>query len=119
MQNGLDLDTMSETTTIMIHQSASREAKTLNKPLKSRLSSRTRTVTTKLQEPTANGDDKQRIDYSEMCKTVKKKANEDIGKDNTEISQKYAETKPIQSHYSPAKTSREGREYFMKVNREP
>ena len=32
-----------------------------------------------------NGDDKQRVKYAEICKTIKKKAREDIGKYNHEI----------------------------------
>ena len=40
---------------------------------------------TKRREMVENGDDKQRIEYAEICKTIKKKAREDIRKYNQEI----------------------------------
>ena len=66
-----DIDTMSATITYMIQQSASRVAKAINKPLKSRISSPTRALMAKRQEMVENGNDKNRIDYTEICKTIK------------------------------------------------
>ena len=66
---------MSETITDMIQQSTSRVAKPINKPLKSR----------KQRELVENDDDKQRIEYAETCKTIKKKTREDIKKYNQEV----------------------------------
>ena len=76
---------MSEAITDMIQQSASRVAKAINKPLKSRISSPTQALMTKRREMVENGDDKQPIEYAEICKTIKKKARQDIGKYNQEI----------------------------------
>ena len=80
-----DIDTMSETITGMIQQSASRVAKPINKQLKSRISSPTRVLVTKRRDTAQNGDDEQRIDYVEICKTIKTKAREDIRIYNQEI----------------------------------
>ena len=80
-----DIDTMSETITYVIHHSASKMAKAINKLSKSMISSPTRTLMTKRREIVENGDDKQRVKYAEICKTVKKKAKEDIRKYNEEI----------------------------------
>ena len=81
-----DIGTMSQTITDMIHQSAStsRVAKAINTPLKSRISSPTRALMTNRREMVGN-DDKQRIVYAEIFKTIKKKAREDIRKYNQEI----------------------------------
>ncbi len=76
---------MRETITDMIQQSAPRVAKTINKPLKSRISSPTRALMTKPREIVEIGDDKARIEYVEICKTINKKAREDISKYNQEI----------------------------------
>ncbi|KAK2164193.1 hypothetical protein NP493_1428g00036 [Ridgeia piscesae] len=73
-----DIDTMSETITDMIQQSAS-VAKAINKPLKSRISSPTRALTTKGREIMEDGDDKQRLEYAEICKTIKKKQERTSG----------------------------------------
>ena len=78
-------DTMSETITDMIQQSASSVAKAINKPLKSRISSPTRALMTKRREMAGNADNKQRIEYAVICKTIKKKPREDIRKYNHEI----------------------------------
>ena len=40
---------------------------------------------TKRRVMAGNGDNKQRIEYAEICKTIKKKAREDIRKYNQEI----------------------------------
>ena len=39
----------------------------------------------KLRKMAGNGDNKQRIEYTEICNTIKKKAREDIRKYNQEI----------------------------------
>ena len=61
LQELYDIDTMCETITDMIQQSASRVAKTINKPLKSRISLPTRALMTKRREMVGNGDDKTTI----------------------------------------------------------
>ena len=80
-----DIDTTSETITDLIQQSASKVAKTISKPQKSRISSPTRALMKKRREMAGKGDNKQRIEYAEICKTTKKKAREDIRKYNQEI----------------------------------
>ena len=40
---------------------------------------------TKRRELVGNGDDKQQLEYAEICKTIKNKAREDIRKYNLEI----------------------------------
>ena len=73
-----DINTTSETITYMIQQSASRVAKAINKPHKSRISSPTRALMTRRWQMSGNGDTNQRIEYAEIYKTIKKKAREDI-----------------------------------------
>ena len=80
-----DIDTMSETIRVMIQLNSSRVAKTINKPLNSMISSPTRALMMKRREMVENGDDKQRIEYTEICKTIKNKAREDIWKYNQKI----------------------------------
>ena len=79
-----DIDTTRETIIDLIQQSASRVAKVINKPLKSRISSPTLALMMKRREMVENGDDQQRIEYAEICKTNKKKVREDIRKYNQE-----------------------------------
>ena len=67
------IDTMSETITYMIQQSASRVATAVNKPQKSRISSPTRALMTKLREIAGDGDNQQEIEYAEIWKTIKRK----------------------------------------------
>ena len=76
---------MSETITDMTPQSASRVAKEINKTRKSRISSSTRALMKKRRKIVGIGDNKQRIEYAEICKTITKKATEDIRKYNHEI----------------------------------
>ena len=64
LQERDDIDIMSEPITHMIQQSASRVAKAINKPHKSRVSSPTQALMTKRREMAGNGDNKQRIEYS-------------------------------------------------------
>ena len=82
-----DIDTMSEAITDIIQQSALRVAKTINKPQKSKssISSQTRGMMTKRREMAGKIDNKQRIEYAEICKTIKNNAREDIWKPNQEI----------------------------------
>ena len=70
---------MSETITYMVQQSASRVSKASSKPHKSRIWS----PTSPDHKMTRNGGKeriKQRIVYAEICKTIKKKAREEISK---------------------------------------
>ena len=71
-----DIDTMSETIIDMIKKRV--KSRQLNKPLKSRISSAIRSLVMKRREMVENGDDKQRTEFAEICKTFKKKAREDI-----------------------------------------
>ena len=103
------VDTMSETITNVIKQEA------VNKPLISRISSPTRTVMTKRKiVGNGDGDGKQRLEYAEICKIIKKKEREDIRKYNQEIiretimtpkSLTKSETRPTQTNH----TARQGR----------
>ena len=80
-----DIDNMSETISDTIQQSASKVAKVINKPPKSRISSPTTALMTKRREVAENGVNKQRIEYADIFKTIKKKARDDIRKHNQEI----------------------------------
>ena len=62
-----DIGTMSETTVDTIQHSASKVAKAINKPLKSRISSPTR------REMVGNGDDKQRLSTQKYARPSKRK----------------------------------------------
>ena len=68
-----DIDTMSESITDMIQQSASREARAINKLHKSRISSTTRTVMTKRREMAENGNNEQRKEYAKYARSSKRK----------------------------------------------
>ena len=74
---------MRETVTDMIQQSASRVAKASNKQ-KSRMSSPIASMMTR-REMVENGDNNQRRESAEICKTIKKETKEDIRKYNQEI----------------------------------
>ena len=76
---------MSETISDTIQQSAAKVAKVINKPHKSRISSPTPALLTKRREVAENGVNKQRIEYADIFKTIKKKARDDIRKYNQEI----------------------------------
>ena len=76
---------MSEIITDMIQQTASGVAKESNKPQKSRIASPKRAVMTKRRKMAENGDNRQRIEKAEICKTIKTKAKEDTRKYNQEI----------------------------------
>ena len=80
-----DIDTMRENITGLIQQSATKVAKAFDKPLKSRISSPTRALMTKRNELVGIGDDKQRLEYAEICKKIKKKSKENTRKYNLEI----------------------------------
>ena len=76
---------MSETITDTMQQNASRVAKAMNRPLTSRISSPTRALMKNRREMLGNTDDKHGIECVEICKTIKKKAREDIRKYNQDI----------------------------------
>ena len=76
---------MNEIISGMIQQSASKVAKAIIELQKSKISSSTRTLMTKRREMAEHGDNRQRINYAEICKTIKKNAREDIRKNNQDI----------------------------------
>ena len=80
-----DTDIMSDTITYMIQQIASIIANAFNKPQKSRISSPTRALMSKRRKIAEKGDNKQRIEYAEICNTIKNKGRVDIKKNNHEI----------------------------------
>ena len=82
-----DIDTMRQTISDMIQQSASRVTMSINRQQNPRIPSPTRALMTKRREIAKNGNDKQRIEYAEICKTIKIKAIEDIRKYHQEILQ--------------------------------
>ena len=69
-----NIDTIRETITEMIQQSESRETESINKSHKSRISSTAPVLKAKRNKFVRNGDNKQRIEYVKICKTIKKKA---------------------------------------------
>ena len=56
--------------------------KVINKPLKSRIVLRIRALITKRTGIVGNDDEKQRLEYADICKNIKKKARVDIRKYN-------------------------------------
>ena len=71
-----DIDSMSENITDMIQQSASRVAKAINKPHKSRIPSSPRALMTNRREKAGNGDKKQ---HAEIChQNESKRGNQEI-----------------------------------------
>ena len=77
-----DLDTKSKMLTETIQQCATSVAKEASKQTKSRLSTETRALMKKRREMAETGNTRKRIEYAEICKTIKKKAREDIRKHN-------------------------------------
>lgn len=80
-----DLDSENEKLSEIIQQSATEVAKETIKPEKSRLSSPTRALMKKrrqMSNKTVNT--RMRVEYAEICKTIKKKTREDIRKHNLE-----------------------------------
>ena len=73
-----DINTMSENITDMIQQTASRVAKAVYKPHKSRISSPTRVLVTKRREMAGNGDNKQRIECARPSKRKQERTSGNI-----------------------------------------
>ena len=112
LQEQDDINTMSETITNMVIQSASRVAKAINKQQKWRISSPTRVLMTKRREMVENGDNKQRIrrnmqDYQNESKRVHQEIQpRDHTRNDHDIKEpdesvKNAEARPVQTDHTP------------------
>ena len=77
-----DIDSLNKNMTEMIQQSATSIAKQTKKQRKARISSPTRALIKKRREVIENKTTRDRIEYVHICKTMKKKAREDIRKHN-------------------------------------
>ena len=77
-----DMDSLNKNMTEMIQQSAMSIAKQTKKQKKPKMSSPTRALMKKRREMTENNTPRDHIEYVEICKTIKKKAREDIRKHN-------------------------------------
>ena len=77
-----DMDSLNKNMTEMIQQSAMSVAKQTKKQKKSKMSSPTRALMKKHREMIENNTPRDHIEYVEICKTIKKKAREDIRKHN-------------------------------------
>ena len=77
-----DMDSLIKNMTEMIQQSALSIAKQTKKQKNPKISSPTRALTKKRREMTENKTPRDHIEYVEICKTIKKKAKEDIRKRN-------------------------------------
>ena len=86
-----DIDTLNENITEMIQQTATSIAKQNTKRDKSRLSAQTRALMKKRREMVKNTA-RDCIEYTEVCKTLIKKAKEDIRKHNLDTIRKTIET---------------------------
>ena len=86
-----DIDTLNENITETIQQTATSIAKQNTKRDKSRLSTQTRVLMKKRREMLKNTA-RDYIEYTEICKTLKKKAKEDIRKYNLDSIRKTIET---------------------------
>ena len=95
-----DIDTLNENITEMIQQTATSIAKQNTKRDKSRLSTQTRALMKKRREMVKNTA-RNCIEYTEICKTLKKKVKEDIRKYNL-----YTMRKTIQTSKSLKKVRR-------------
>ena len=73
------MDSVSKNMTDMIQQSALSIAKQSKKQKNPKISSPTRALMKKGREMIENETPRGRIEYVEICKTIKKKAKEDIG----------------------------------------
>ena len=89
-----DIDTLNETITETIQQTATSIAKQNTKRDKSRLSTQTRALMKKRRE-TEQNTARDCIEYTEICKTLKKKAKEDIRKYNLDTIRKTIATSQI------------------------
>ena len=76
------MDSLNKNMTEMIHQSAMSIAKQTKKQKKPKISAPTRALMKKRREMIENNTPRDHIEYVEICKTIKKKAREDIRKHN-------------------------------------
>ena len=79
-----DMDSLNKNMTEMIQQSALSIAKQTKKQKNSKISSPTRALMKKRREMIENDTPRDHIEYVEICKTIKKKAKEDIRKQNVD-----------------------------------
>ena len=86
-----DIDTLNENITEMIQQTATSIAKQNTKWDKSRLSTQTKALMKKRREMVKNTA-RDCIEYTEICKTLKKKAKDDIRKHNLDTIRKTIKT---------------------------
>ena len=77
-----DMDSLNKNMTEMIQQSDMSIAKQTKKQKKSKISLPTRALMNKRREMIENNNPRDHIEYVEICKTIKKKAREDIRKHN-------------------------------------
>ena len=75
-----DKDSLNKKMNEMIQQSAMSIAKQTKKQKKPKMSSPTRALMKKCREMIENNTPRDHIEYVEICKTIKKKAREDIRK---------------------------------------
>ena len=91
-----DMDSLNKNMTEMIQQSAISIAKQTKKQKKPKISSPTRALMKKRREMIENKTPRDHIEYVEICKTIKKKAGEDIRKHNLdEIRETIAASKSL------------------------
>ena len=77
-----DMDSLNKNMTEMIQRSALRIAKQTKKQKNPKISSPTRALMKKRREMIENKTPRDHVEYVEICKTIKKKAKEDIRKHN-------------------------------------
>ena len=77
-----DMDSLNKNLTEMIQQSALSIAKQTKKQKNPKISSPTRALMKKRKEMIENETPRDHVEYVEICKTIKKKAREDIRKHN-------------------------------------
>ena len=80
-----DMDSLNKNMTEMIQQSAMNIAKQTKKQKKPKITSPTRTLMKKRREMIENKTPRDHIEYVEICKSIKKKASEDMRKHNLEM----------------------------------
>ena len=77
-----DMDSLNKNMTEIIQQSAMSIAKQTKRQKKPKMSSPTKALMKKRREMIENNTPRDHIEYVEICKTIKKKAREDIRKHN-------------------------------------
>ena len=77
-----DMDSLNKNLTEIIQQSAMSIAKQTKRQKKPKISSPTKALMKKRREMIENNTPRDHIEYVEICKTIKKKAREDIRKHN-------------------------------------